>query len=73
MTGNLLDSEVFSVKPSVGEIDADSFILICIRFSPKTTKKYSEMLRLYVNGNKGKPDRQLILEGSCLSSVCITP
>eukprot|EP00981_Chlorochromonas_danica_P008461 scaffold2193_cov179-Ochromonas_danica.AAC.40 len=56
------DNLIFKVKPCVGEIDAEGFVLICIRFQPKDLKKYHQLLRLTVNGEECN---QLLLEGSC--------
>jgi hypothetical protein len=54
------NEEAFVIKPLLGEIPADGFVLVCIRFLPKTYKKYSQMIRLLVNGDKCG---QLLLEG----------
>lgn len=52
---------IFSVKPIAGEIPADKFALILIKFSPIDNQTFKELLRCYVNGDcTGK----LFLEGS---------
>lgn len=56
---NELD-EAFTIKPTLGEIPADSFVLVCIRFLPRAYKKYSQLIRLVINGEKCG---QLLLEG----------
>lgn len=62
-TGELdgVEESEFSVKPQTGEIGADDFALICIRYSPKSTKKVLQLLRCLVNGS---PGGQLLLEGT---------
>jgi len=52
--------EAFTIKPLLGEIPADSFVLVCIRFLPTAYKKYSQMIKLIINGEKCG---QLLLEG----------
>jgi hypothetical protein len=54
------DDEIFSVRPMCGEIGGEDFALICVRFTPKTNKKYIQLLRCLVNGGDGG---QLLLEG----------
>lgn len=61
---------VFSVKPDVGEIAAESFVLVCVRFSPQILKKYSDVLRLVVNGEEGE---KLLLEGAGAVPYVIIP
>jgi hypothetical protein len=56
------DDEVFTVKPSCGEIAAEGFVLVCIRFAPKSAGvKHSQLLRCTVNGARGD---KLLLEGA---------
>lgn len=59
--GGAGDGQEFSVKPLTGEIGADDFALICIRFSARSTKKALQLLRCLVNG---APGGQLLLEGA---------
>lgn len=53
--------EIFAVKPAVGEIAAEDFTLVCVRFAPTATRKYVQLLRLSVNGDEGS---KLLLEGA---------
>jgi hypothetical protein len=56
------DSGVFAVSPESGEVDAENFVLVCIRFRPRVAhRKYVQLLRCIVNGSVGA---QLLLEGS---------
>ncbi len=64
------NGSVFSVKPDVGEIAAESFILVCIRFTPRQLKKYSDLLRLTINGDDGG---KLLLEGTGALPYIIVP
>ena len=61
---------VFSVKPVSGEIEAESSILVLIRFQPSSEKKFTQLLRCIVNG---APGGKLMLEGTgglpCLRMV----
>ena len=59
--GTRAATEPFSVKPSCGEIAADGFVAVCIRFSPQLSRKYSQLLRCIVNND---PSGQLLLEGT---------
>lgn len=71
--GNRSESEsrsTFSVKPSVGEIAAESFILVCVRFSPQEVKRYTDLLRLVINGDDGG---RVILEGQGALPYLIVP
>lgn len=52
---------IFSVKPLVGEIGANDFALISIRFNPREVKKFVDVLTCFVNGTKSS---KLLLEGS---------
>lgn len=54
------ENPVWSVKPVSGEVAAEDFVLICIRFNPNAIKKFNEVLQCVVNGSdSGK----LLLEG----------
>ena len=61
---------VFSVKPSMGEIDAESFVMVCVRFAPALNKKYTELMRLIINGDEGG---KLLLEGQGSQPYVIIP
>jgi hypothetical protein len=63
-------NSVFAVKPSVGEIAAESFVLVCIRFSPMVLKKYNDVLKLTINGDEGE---KLLLEGTGALPYIIVP
>jgi hypothetical protein len=54
-------SDIFSVAPSVGEVDAESFVLVTVRFRPTASRKYTQLLRVLVNGDAGG---RLVLEGN---------
>lgn len=54
-------SGAFTIKPSTGEIDADGFILIIIKFTPSLCKKYTEYICIRVNGEDSS---KLCLEGA---------
>jgi hypothetical protein len=56
-----LDQDAFSVKPLSGEIGADDFVLICIRFTPTGRKSFEQLLRCIVNGESSG---RLLLEGA---------
>jgi hypothetical protein len=61
---------IFSVKPVAGEIPADKFALIVIKFSPIDNQTFSDLLRCYVNGEcTGK----LFLEGSSSVPYLVFP
>lgn len=51
---------VFTVKPDSGEIAAEDFAMVCIKFTPKTRKKVLQLMRCIVNGSLGG---QILLEG----------
>ena len=59
--GQEKNDEIFSVKPAVGEIAAKDFTLVCVRFSPTATRKYIQLMKLFVNGDEGG---KLMLEGA---------
>lgn len=49
------------MKPAMGEVAAEDFVLICVRFTPSAVKKYVQLLRCRINGEiSGK----LMLEGA---------
>ena len=52
---------IFSIKPVAGEIAAEDFVLICIRFQPLADKKYTTLLRAIVNS---MPSGKVLLEGT---------
>eukprot|EP01034_Spumella_vulgaris_P021431 gene21431-27461_t len=64
------DKEIFSVKPDVGEVDAENFVLICVRFSPKASRKYIQLVRCIINGESGG---KLMLEGAGATPFVILP
>ena len=35
-----MDDEVFTAKPTRGEIAAEGFVLVCIRFAPKQSGEF---------------------------------
>jgi len=53
--------DIFAVKPSIGEIAANDFTLVCARFSPRDIRNYIQLLRLTINGDQGG---KLMLEGT---------
>eukprot|EP00644_Phytophthora_capsici_P011475 jgi/Phyca11/118912/e_gw1.37.113.1 len=60
-------SEIFSCKPMCGYIEAKSFHLMAIRFTPRNVRKYSHFLQCVVNNARAKPE---VLE---LSAICALP
>ncbi|EGZ15594.1 hypothetical protein PHYSODRAFT_333826 [Phytophthora sojae] len=60
-------AEVFSCKPSCGYIEAKSFHLVAIRFTPRNVRKYSHFLQCIVNNARAKPE---VIE---LSAICALP
>ncbi|KAG6974099.1 hypothetical protein JG688_00003237 [Phytophthora aleatoria] len=60
-------AEVFSCKPMCGYIEAKSFHLVAIRFTPRNVRKYSCFLQCIVNNARAKPE---VLE---LSAICALP
>lgn len=64
------DLEVFQAKPSVGEIAENDFILICFRFRPADKKKYTECVRLFINGEESG---KLLLEGCGALPYLVVP
>ncbi len=61
---------IFSVKPIAGEIPADKFALILIKFSPIDSQTFQDLLRCYINGEcTGK----LFLEGSSSVPYLVFP
>lgn len=63
---------VFSVKPVAGEVEAENFVLVCIRFTPDREGKCTQLLRTIFNG---APGPKLLLEATgglpCLRFVDI--
>lgn len=64
-------SSEFTVKPLAGEVAAESFILVSIRFTPQGSKKYTQLLKCVVNGELSA---RLLLEGtgSSPSLICLS-
>ncbi|KAI9989832.1 hypothetical protein PInf_020119 [Phytophthora infestans] len=60
-------AEVFSCKPMCGYIEAKSFHLVAIRFTPRNVRKYSCFLQCIVNNARAKPE---VLE---LTGICALP
>jgi hypothetical protein len=65
-----INNAVFSVKPDTGEIAAESFVLVCVRFSPNILKKHSDVLKTIINGEEGE---KLLLEGTGAVPYVIIP
>lgn len=62
---------VFSVRPESGEIGADDFVLVCVRFCPSVpNRKTVQLLRCIVNGAVGG---QLLLEGNAGTPCVVCP
>lgn len=59
--GTLSSHEAFSLTPMSGEVGADNFVLVSVRFSPSASKKYTQLVRCIVNGDFGG---KLLLEGN---------
>jgi len=63
---------IFSVKPVSGEVEAEDFVLLCIRFTPDRDGKCTQLLRTVFNGSAGP---KLLLEATgghpCLRFVDI--
>ncbi|KAH7474363.1 Cilia- and flagella-associated protein 65 [Phytophthora ramorum] len=60
-------AEVFSCKPTCGYVEAKSFHLVAIRFTPRNVRKYSHFLQCVVNNARAKPE---VLE---LTAICALP
>ncbi|GMF09788.1 unnamed protein product [Phytophthora lilii] len=60
-------AEIFSCKPACGYIEAKSFHLVAIRFTPRNARKYSHFLQCIVNNARAKPE---IIE---LTAICALP
>eukprot|EP01033_Poteriospumella_lacustris_P005515 gene5515-3931_t len=58
------------LTPNVGEIAAESFVLVCVRFSPSEIKRYTDLLRLVINGDDGG---RVVLEGQGAVPYLIVP
>jgi len=66
--GAAIDTDAFHVRPSRGEVAAESFAVIYVRFTPSKSRKYVQLLRCFVNGD---PSTKLLLEGtSSVPFVC---
>lgn len=57
---NSSEVPVWSVKPTSGEVAAEDFVLICIRFTPSSVRKFTQLVHCIVNGADGG---KLLLEG----------
>ena len=67
-TGGTVDADAFSVRPLRGEVAAESFAVIYVRFTPSKSRKYTQLLRCFVNGD---PSTKLLLEGTAsIPFVC---
>lgn len=63
--------DIFSVRPESGEIGAEDFVLVCIRFTPAVANRKSvQLLRCVVNGSIGG---QLLLEGNAGLPCVVCP
>ena len=51
----------FTIRPSRGEVAAESFVVVYVRFTPSKSRKYVQLLRCIVNG---EPSAKLLLEGN---------
>ncbi|GMF21005.1 unnamed protein product [Phytophthora fragariaefolia] len=60
-------AEVFLCKPNCGYIEAKSFHLVTIRFTPRKVRKYLHFLQCIVNNTHGKPE---VIE---LTAICALP
>ena len=46
-------NDVFTVKPTSGEIAAEGFVLVCVRFAPTAAGiKHTQLLRCIANGTR---------------------
>ena len=54
-------SDAFSLTPMTGEVAAENFVLVSVRFLPTACRKYTQLVRCIVNGDLGG---KLILEGN---------
>ena len=60
--------DVFSVVPMCGEVAAEGFVLVSVRFSPSSSRKFTQLVRCIVNGDQGG---RLLLEGNAsIPFVC---
>ncbi len=59
--GASIDTDAFHVRPTRGEVAAESFAVIYVRFTPSKSRKYVQLLRCFVNGD---PSTKLLLEGT---------
>jgi hypothetical protein len=69
-TSSSADKYVFSVKPGVGEVDAENFVLICVRFSPRASRKYIQLVRCIINGESGG---KVMMEGAGATPFVVLP
>ena len=68
--GGSSDSDAFSVRPVQGEVAAESFAVVYIRFTPSKSRKYTQLLRCFVNGD---PSTKLLLEGTSAIPFLLCP
>lgn len=68
--GGISSDDVFSVWPPVGEINAEGFVVVYVRFIPTAAKKYIQLMKCIVNGT---PSTKLLLEGSCTTPFLLCP
>jgi hypothetical protein len=55
------EPDVFNVKPDGGQVGANGFVHICVRFKPDSTRRFEQSLKVQVNGAEGPT---LSLEGA---------
>jgi hypothetical protein len=68
--GGPTSDDVFSVWPTVGEINAESFVVVYVRFVPTHSRKYLQLLKCIVNG---APSAKLLLEGNTTTPFLLCP
>ena len=61
-------SQVFSLTPMLGEVAAEGFVLVSVRFFPSSSRKFTQLVRCIVNGDQGG---RLLVEGNAsIPFVC---
>jgi cilia- and flagella-associated protein 65 len=65
-----VDVDAFAVRPLCGEIPAESFAVVYIRFTPSKARKFIQLLRCSVNGD---PSTKLLLEGTSSVPYLVCP
>lgn len=68
--GGMQSDDVFSIWPPRGEINAESFVVVYVRFVPIHARKYLQLLKCIVNGS---PGAKLLLEGNCTVPFLLCP